>query len=82
METVVISRHGGAIFYNRMKFWSNPFSLSKVNESSSWFSYLHSTHTVCKMKTEKSFEIRDMTLHLLTSVFLSKTSSSSGKRKR
>ena len=25
-----------------MKFWSNPFSLSKVIESSSWFSHIHS----------------------------------------
>ena len=30
------------IFYNRMKFRSNPFSLSKVIESSSWFSHIHS----------------------------------------
>ena len=27
------------IFYNKMKFRSNPFSLSKVIESSSWLSY-------------------------------------------
>ena len=32
---------GGAIFY-KMKFRSNPFSLSKVIESSSWFSHIHS----------------------------------------
>ena len=30
------------IFYKRMKFRSNPFSLSKVIENSSWFSYIHS----------------------------------------
>ena len=30
------------IFYNRIKFRSNPFSLSKVIESSSWFSHIHS----------------------------------------
>ena len=34
--------HGGVIFYNRMKFRSKPFSLSKVTESSSWFSNIHS----------------------------------------
>ena len=28
------------IFYYRMKFRSNPFSLSKVIESSSWFSHI------------------------------------------
>ena len=27
---------------NRMKFRSDPFSLSKVIESSSWFSHIHS----------------------------------------
>ena len=41
-----------------MKFWSNLFSLSKITESSSWFSHKHSTLTVCKMKNETSFEIR------------------------
>ena len=30
------------IFYNRMKFQSNPFSLSEVIEISSWFSHIHS----------------------------------------
>ena len=33
---------GLVIFYNRMKFRSNPFSLSNVIESSSWFSHIHS----------------------------------------
>ena len=44
VETAVISQWGGVwvmgvgvggrvIFYKRMKFWSNPFSLSKVIES-------------------------------------------------
>ena len=49
METAVIS--WGMIFYNRIKFQSNPFSLSKV---------IHSglTIRVCKMKNETSFEIR------------------------
>ena len=47
---------GGVIFYNRMKFRFNPFSLSKVIESSSWFSYIHSTVTVCKMKNKTSFK--------------------------
>ena len=51
METAVIS--WGVIFYNRMKFRSNPFNLSIVIESSSWFSHIHSTHTVCKMKQTK-----------------------------
>ena len=32
----------GVIFYNRMTFRSNPFSLLKVIESSSWFSHIHS----------------------------------------
>ena len=41
-----------------MKFRSNLFSLSKVIESSSWFSHIHSTLTVCKMKNKTSFEIR------------------------
>ena len=36
----MISR--GVIFYNRIKFRSNPFSLSKVIENSSWFSHIHS----------------------------------------
>ena len=30
------------IFYNRMKFRPNPFSLSKAIESSRWFSHIHS----------------------------------------
>ena len=34
--------HRAVIFSNRMKFRSNPFSLSKVIESSSWFSHIHS----------------------------------------
>ena len=34
--------HGGMIFYNRMKFRSNPFSPSNVIESLSWFSHIHS----------------------------------------
>ena len=34
--------HGGVTFYKKMKFRSNPFSLSKVIESSSWFSHIHS----------------------------------------
>ena len=34
--------HGGVILYNRTKFRSNPFSLSKVIVSSSWFSHIHS----------------------------------------
>ena len=54
METAVISRgrggwggggrgwERGRIFYNRMNFRSNPFSLSKVIESSRWFSHIHS----------------------------------------
>ena len=42
--------NGGVIFYNRMKFQSNPFSLSKVIESSSCFGHIHSTRTVCKIK--------------------------------
>ena len=50
--------YGGVIFYNRMKFRSNPFSLSKVNESSSRFGHIHSTVTVCKMKNETSFKIK------------------------
>ena len=37
----MISR-GGVIFYNRMKFRSNLFSISNVIESSSWFSHIHS----------------------------------------
>ena len=41
-----------------MKFQSNPFSLSKVIESLGWFSHIHSTLTVCKMKNKTSFEIR------------------------
>ena len=48
--------HGRVIFYNRMKFRSNPFSLSKVIESSSWFSHIHSILTVCKMKNKTSFK--------------------------
>ena len=42
--------HGGVIFYNRIKFRSNPFSLSKVFESSSWFGHILSTLAVSKMK--------------------------------
>ena len=41
-----------------MKFRSNLFSLSKVIESLSCFSHIHSTLTVCKMKRKTSFEIR------------------------
>ena len=39
-----VGRGGGGvrIFYNRMILRSNPFSLSKVIESSSWFSHIHS----------------------------------------
>ena len=33
---------GRSYFYNRIKFQSNPFSISKVIESSSWFSHIHS----------------------------------------
>ena len=39
-----------------MKFRSNLFSLSKVIESSSWFSHIHSTLTVRKMKNKTSFK--------------------------
>ena len=41
METAGWGR-GVVIFYNRMKFQSNPFSLSKDIESSRWFSHIHS----------------------------------------
>ena len=75
MEIVSISRgeggggEGCGIFYNRMKFCCNPFSLSKVMESSSWFSYIHSTPTVCKMKNKARFEIRAMTKCVLFQYF-------------
>ena len=46
------------MFYNRMKFWSDLFCLSKVIESSSWFVIYTQTFFVCKMKNETSFEIR------------------------
>ena len=32
----------GEFFYDRMKFRSNPFSVSKVIKCSSWFSHIHS----------------------------------------
>ena len=41
-----------------MTFRSNPFSLSKVIENSSWLSQIQSTLTLCKMKNETSFEIK------------------------
>ena len=41
------------IFYNRMKFRSYPFSLSKVIECSSWFDYIRTTLTLCKMKKRR-----------------------------
>ena len=47
------SFHWGVIIYNRMEFRSNPFSHSKVIENY-WFSHIHSTLTVCKMKIKQA----------------------------
>ena len=64
----------GLIFFNRMNFRSNPFSLSKLIECSVWYSYIHTPLSVSKMKNGTSFEFRAMITHLRTSMFLSKTS--------
>ena len=66
METAVISRGGvgcGVIFYNsRMKFRSNPFSLSNVIESSSWFSHIHSKVKAHNEKRRAATGLRGMCL--------------------
>ena len=53
---------GGRIFYNRMIFRSNPFSISKVIESSSWFSHIHSKVKVHHEKSRPATGLRGLCL--------------------
>ena len=66
---------GGVIFYNRMKFRANPFSLSKVIESSRRFSQ-KKRHTMKNVDLQpvKDVCVLSMKAQQLTSVFLSKAS--------
>ena len=59
-KLAMISRGGvgRAIFYNtEIEFRSNPFSLSKVIESSSWFSHIHSKVKVHYVKHRPVSEV-------------------------
>ena len=50
------------IFYNKMKFWSNLLSLSKVIESSSWFSHIHSKVKAHYVKCRSATGLRGLCL--------------------
>ena len=70
METAVISQ-GEVIFYIRMKFQSNLISLSKVIESSSYFSHAYSKVKAHYEKRRPATGLRGLCLiHLLTSVLV------------
>ena len=52
---------GGLIFYNKMKFRSN-LNLSKVIQSSSWFSHIHSKVKVQNEKLRPATSLRGLCL--------------------